>query len=85
MTKIRVVNIKCRGCVASIVEALEKAGLKSINIDTSEQLVSFEGDSQQAKEILSKMGYPEAGTREASRLTKKAKSFVSCAIGRLRQ
>ena len=40
-----------------------------------------DNDLQEATTLLSKLGYPIVG--ENNPLTKKAKSFVSCAVGRM--
>jgi len=84
MNTVIVTNIKCGGCEKSILSSLQKAGLRNVSVDLAEQKVSFEGDSEAAKKVLSKMGYPEAGSPEAKSLMKKAKSYVSCAIGRMK-
>ena len=84
MSQIKVVNIKCGGCEKNITESLVKSGLRDVQIDISTQTVSFEGDVETAEKILTKMGYPKAGTPEANKLSKRAKSFVSCAIGRIK-
>jgi copper chaperone CopZ len=83
---LEIVNLKCGGCANSI-----KKGLKSIdgaenitvNLETSEinMEVPDENVLQKVKEKLSKMGYPEIG--DANTLVHKAKSFVSCASGRM--
>lgn len=85
MQTIKVVNIKCGGCEASIIKTLEKQGFKNIKVDHTCQEVSFEGDENKAKEILAKMGYPEENSKEAKSLAKKAKSFYSCAIGKIKK
>jgi len=82
--EIQVVNIKCGGCANGIKSRLTGAGFRSIDVDVENQKVSFQGDTEKAKRILSSMGYPEAGSKEAEKVLKKAKSFVSCAIGRLK-
>lgn len=85
MQSIHVANIKCGGCETSIVSSLQKAGLKDIKVDVEKQLVSFEGDVQIANKILAKMGYPEADSPEAKKLSKKAKSYIFCAVGRMKK
>lgn len=85
MSKIKVVNIKCGGCEAGIIAALTKEGLKNVKVDVQKQEVSFDGDSKKAKKTLLKLGYPEAGSKEAESLFKKAKSYVSCAIGKAKK
>lgn len=82
MITIKVVNIKCGGCGKGIVSALEKEGLKNVQVDVSGQEVSFDGDRDRAAKKLIQMGYPAAGSREAKSFLKKAKSYMSCLIGK---
>ncbi len=85
MSKLEVVNIKCGGCAKSIEDALDKKGFKNVKVDPSCQIVEFEGgNAEEAAAVLSKMGYPKAGSKEAESLLKKAKSFASCMTGRLK-
>lgn len=83
MQTIKVVNIKCGGCANSIKKGLESEDLKNINVNITTQEVSFEGDKQKAIEKLTKMGYPQLGSKEADSILKKAQSFVSCGIGKM--
>lgn len=84
MSKIEVVNIKCGGCAKSIEDALTKKGLMAVKVDPTCQVVEFEGDEAVAEETLNKMGYPKAGSQEADSLLKKAKSYASCMVGRMK-
>lgn len=80
---LHVVNIKCGGCGQRITEALEKLGASNVHVSPEEQTVVFDGaDKDAVAKKLDKMGYPQADSNAASRLDKKAKSYVSCAIGR---
>lgn len=83
MNKLQVVNVKCGGCQKNIVNSLTKEGFTDVSVDLSCQEVSFNGDVERAKSLLSKMGYPEANSEEAMSIMKKAKSFVSCAVGKM--
>lgn len=83
MEKVKVVNIKCGGCESMITSSLEKAGLKNISVDVASQTVGFEGDKEVAKKVLSKIGYPEVGSKQAENFLKKAQSYASCMIGRV--
>lgn len=85
MPEIKVVNIKCGGCEAGIMAALDKAGLSDVKVDVDNQLVSFVGDYEIAKQVLTKKGYPEAGSKEAANFMKKAKSYISCMIGKTKK
>lgn len=80
---IHVVNIKCGGCEKKITKSLHKEGLSNVKIDIEHQTVSFDGDINKGREVLGKLGYPDAGTPEAESVMKKAHSYLSCAIGRL--
>ncbi len=82
---ISVENIKCAGCMNSIKKALMHVpGVSNVDIDKDIQQVVVEspdaGDRGMIVDKLASLGYPEAGNND---LFKKARSFVSCAIGRL--
>jgi copper chaperone CopZ len=86
MTIINVINVKCGGCEKSITEKLEENGFEEVQVNVEKQTVSFEkGDAEKAKEILNKMGYPERTSNEAKSLLKKAKSYLSCIIGKTKK
>lgn len=85
MPKLKVVNIKCGGCEQSIISSLEKEGLSNIKVDVANQTVEFEGDEAIAGKKLAEMGYPEEGSAQAKSLAKKAKSYLSCMIGRTKK
>lgn len=85
-TKIYIQNLKCGGCANTIVKNLSQLNsISNIGVDVEESAVTFEmvneDDLIKAKEILKKIGYPEDG--EANSLGSKAKSYVSCAIGKM--
>ncbi len=80
---ITVENIKCGGCVNSIKTALLKIdGVQNVSIDKETETVTIDGTTEKTilVQALSKMGYPEKGNND---LLKKAKSYVSCAIGKM--
>lgn len=82
---IEVENIKCGGCVNSITKSLQQLpGVTDVTIDAETQQVTVasgeETDRNVIVEKLAGLGYPEAGNND---LLLKAKSFVSCAIGRM--
>jgi copper chaperone CopZ len=86
MTTLTVVNIKCGGCEKSIISALQKLGCTNVTVDVTNQKISFEGgDIEKVKKELSKMGYPEANSPQAKSLLKKATSYASCMVGRLKK
>ncbi len=84
-TTVYIENLKCGGCAATIKKGI--LGIQSvsdveIDLETSEVKVSHNEDVvSNIKEKLSKLGYPEAGDKNT--VLHKAKSFVSCAVGRL--
>ncbi len=77
-------NIKCSGCMNSIKTALMKLeGVAEVQIVKEEDKVTVSGlgfDSQAVLEKLAALGYPEKGNNS---LMSKAKSMVSCAVGRM--
>jgi copper chaperone len=86
--KIIVENIKCGGCEKSIVRALAAMpAVSEIAVDRQERSVAFVGELSLRQEVAKKLlslGYPESGSVEGlSAGLAGAKSFVSCAVGRL--
>ena len=85
--QIDVENIKCGGCANSIVSGLkELGGIVSVQVDVEQGRVTVDGDDAlrpMVGEHLKKLGYPEVGsTAGIASARAKAKSFVSCAVGR---
>lgn len=86
--QINVENIKCGGCASTIRSKLEAMkGIDKIEVDIGEGIVSVEASEDTREAVtgkLLKLGYPESGTAEGIAAAKaKAKSFVSCAVGRI--
>ena len=85
-TSFEIQNVKCTGCVGRISEKLSKIdGVSDVSFDEALDNIVFNvaSDDQinQVKETLAKMGYPLSGMENT--LTDKAKSYVSCMIGRI--
>ena len=85
-TTVEIQNLKCGGCANTITSRLENLNnIKDVEVDNDTDTVTFEFQDQpdldEAVALLSKLGYPVTGTPNS--LSKKAKSFVSCAIGRM--
>ncbi len=83
---LKIQNLKCGGCANTIVTQLSKlAGISNVNVNNDTDEVDFnyqsEDELESVKKKLSDLGYPMVG--ESNPLPKKAKSFVSCAIGRM--
>jgi len=86
--EIAVENIKCGGCASSITKKLmSDARVESVDVDVEQGVVTIKATENAAYNFsaaLLKMGYPESGAAEGIAAAKaKAKSFVSCAIGRV--
>ena len=87
MEIIQIENLKCGGCVNTVKKGLLSIdGIDEVEVDLENSKVMIQVKEEQvlirAKEKLSKMGYPEIG--DTNTLLHKAKSFVSCASGRMK-
>jgi len=85
---ISVENIKCGGCANTITTRLKALDvIDSCEVDVDKGIISINGDESSREEVsqlLLKLGYPESGTAEGLKAaTAKAKSFVSCAVGKM--
>ncbi|HKJ06047.1 MAG TPA: heavy metal-associated domain-containing protein [Flavobacteriaceae bacterium] len=81
-----IVNLKCGGCANSIKKGLTKIdGVNQVEVDLDASKVTVDVNNAatltQVKDKLATMGYPEVG--DANTVIHKAKSFVSCASGRM--
>ena len=86
--EILVENIKCGGCANSITKKiLQQDGVKSVEVDIERGSVQIDGDTSLRNnyaETLRALGYPEQGSLQGiEAVGVKAKSFVSCAVGRM--
>jgi|TARA_B110000967_G_C18747066_1_gene490783 copper chaperone len=86
MTAIEIENLKCGGCASTIKKRLSEIdGLNSVDVNLDSSEVILDTDNTEllilVKNKLSKLGYPEVGANNS--VLKQAKSFVSCAIGRM--
>jgi copper chaperone len=87
---VEVANVRCSGCAATIKKALSKEGFSSVEVDLSCEPrkvtaeIANEAQSAQFRAILRKLGYPifdeKISMIDSAGL--KAKSFVSCSIGK---
>ncbi|MFP4472177.1 MAG: heavy-metal-associated domain-containing protein [Bacteroidales bacterium] len=84
--KIMIENLKCHGCAKTITNTLSAMeGVENVEVSVDEGSVTFSyNESQQQKDQilhkLAKLGYPEKGNNN---FRSQAKSFVSCAVGRM--
>ena len=87
---IEVNNVRCEGCANTIKSSLKKEGFSGVNVDLSCEPrkvtadVEDEAQAAQFREILRKLGYPlcDEEISFGNSATLKAKSFVSCAVGK---
>ncbi|MFQ5642302.1 MAG: heavy-metal-associated domain-containing protein [Thiogranum sp.] len=80
-------NIKCGGCAGTIVKRLgELEGVDAVDVNVEQGVVRVDGDDSARSSVsalLATLGYPESGSTSGIASAKaKAKSFVSCAVGR---
>lgn len=85
-TILEIQNLKCGGCANTIskkVSIIKDVTALEINNENNTVSFNYENEStiNEVKELLNNIGYPVVGDKNA--LTTKAKSFVSCAIGRM--
>lgn len=85
---VAVENIKCGGCANTIRSKLVEQQLaQRVEVDIEQGQVHVEGNPEWRDQVIAalvKMGYPEVGSVEGLKsAAAKAKSFVSCAIGRI--
>ncbi len=83
---LEIQNLKCHGCANTVTTKLSGLdGIENVLVNNDTNSVSFEYNNdatlQEAITLLNSLGYPMVGDKNA--LTTKAKSFVSCAIGRM--
>lgn len=86
---IEVENIRCGGCANTITKKLMSLkGVNSVDIAIEDQIVTIDSENEASRpssiEALLAMGYPEKGSVEGMHALKgKAKSVISCAIGKV--
>jgi copper chaperone len=86
--RFEVENVKCGGCARSIEKALRAdPRVTGVIVDPSQGTVAIEATADvraEAAALLARLGYPEKGSVEGLRsAAAAAKSFVSCAVGRI--
>lgn len=86
---IDVENIRCGGCINTITKKLLAIdGVNTVDIQLDEQKVTLEVNDKRIKKaavaVLLKLGYPEKGSVTGMEALKgKAKSVVSCVVGKI--
>ncbi len=81
-------NVKCGGCANSIRKAVQEFPGASVTVlDPASGHLEVDAAAEQRSDIaarLKHLGYPEQGTVEGiAAMAASAKSFVSCAVGRI--
>ncbi|WP_233861282.1 heavy-metal-associated domain-containing protein [Tenacibaculum piscium] len=83
--EIYIENLKCGGCANTIINGLTAIqGVNEVKVDVEKSLVTLNATEESlilSKEKLAKLGYPEVGSENT--VLHKAKSFVSCAVGKI--
>jgi copper chaperone CopZ len=85
----QVINVKCGGCASTLKEKLfEKFGEVEVNLEKEPREITLDIEEEKIPvlgEALKKLGYPflteKMGFVDGT--SAKAKSFVSCAIGKM--
>lgn len=84
-----VLNVKCGGCASTLIKSLkDDFGDVDLNLDLQPRTITLDiTDNQLSKlrEKLISLGYPmiDENLSKLSKVTTTAKSFVSCAIGKM--
>jgi copper chaperone CopZ len=87
---ITVENIKCGGCAGSITKKLVEAfDTEAIEVNIEQGTISIDVEDARREDVIQvllDLGYPETDSVHGFGSAKaKAKSFVSCAIGKMDQ
>jgi copper chaperone len=86
--QIEIENLKCGGCEASILKGLKSIeGVGEVTVNHVTQTVGIDAPASLRSKLVEQlrhMGYPEKGSISGiSAGLANAKSYVSCAIGRM--
>lgn len=87
----QVENVKCGGCANTLKTKLkDKFGEVEVDLEKFPRKITLDLDPQRTEELsvaLKKLGYPLSSDRLGfvDTASTKAKSFVSCAIGKMDQ
>ncbi len=87
----QVMNVKCSGCATTLKEKLFKEfGEVEVDLNKEPREITLNVNEEQMDELakeLKKLGYPLSSDKMGfvESTSTKAKSFVSCAIGKMNQ
>lgn len=88
-TQFIVENIKCGGCAQTITKELKKIGFSNVTVDPEKAVVEVDtpqdvGALATAVKQLKNLGYPIIKSEEGlTAALIKAKSYMSCALGKI--
>lgn len=87
-TTIKIQNLKCGGCANTITTKVSDLDqITDVNVNVEESTVTFTSSSEEnienVKNKLATLGYPIEGDNNS--VISKAKSYVSCATGKMSQ
>jgi copper chaperone CopZ len=84
-----VLNVKCGGCASTLIKSLkEKFGDVEVNLDVMPRQITLNIENSKKEDLklkLRSLGYPLSNDELSNfeKVTTTAKSFVSCAIGKM--
>ncbi|WP_309498142.1 heavy metal transporter [Sulfurovum sp.] len=87
----KVLNVKCTGCASTLKGKLyDKFGEVEVNLDVEPREITLDIEHDKIEALgneLKKLGYPLASEKMGfvDSTSVKAKSYVSCAIGKMNQ
>jgi copper chaperone CopZ len=85
----QIINVKCEGCASTLKEKLfEQFGEIDVNLEVQPREITLHIEEDKIADLaieLKKLGYPLASEDMGfvDSTSAKAKSFVSCAIGKM--
>lgn len=88
-TQILIENLKCNGCANTITKTVNSfSGVQNVEVNLDKEIINIEHDETLAltelKYKLKSIGYPERDSIHGiDKAYTNAKSFVSCAIGKI--
>ena len=84
-------NVKCGGCASTLKKSLvDEFGEVDVNLDVMPRQITLDIDDEKINQLAEKLksiGYPLSSENLSGleNVSTKAKSFVSCAIGKIDQ
>ena len=86
---LEVINVKCGGCAGTLKKALfEEFGEVEVNLDVTPRQITLDVSDDKMDLLalkLKQLGYPLSSEdlNTIEKITTTAKSFVSCAVGKM--